>query len=82
MLGYWGQQAEIRGQGSPAAGIPCEGLGYQQRDWKRGNWQPLEAVPVKHKERYPLKEDLVNCRGKWTTAYSGIQYLREFAVQR
>ncbi|GAB0206368.1 hypothetical protein GRJ2_003102400 [Grus japonensis] len=30
--------------------------------------------------RYPLKEDLVNSPGKWTTADEGIQYLRELAV--
>lgn len=30
--------------------------------------------------RYPLKEDLVNSPGKWTTADEGIQLLRELAV--
>lgn len=32
------------------------------------------------KVRYPLKDDLVNYRGKWTIAEEGIQYLRELMV--
>ncbi|KAK4811016.1 hypothetical protein QYF61_015720 [Mycteria americana] len=32
------------------------------------------------KERYPFKEDVIYCPGKWTTMEKGIQYLRELAV--
>ncbi|KAK4818865.1 hypothetical protein QYF61_020084 [Mycteria americana] len=32
------------------------------------------------KERYPLKEDVIYCPGKWTTMERGIQYLRELAM--
>ncbi|GAB0209328.1 hypothetical protein GRJ2_003398500 [Grus japonensis] len=32
------------------------------------------------KARYPLKEDLVNYQGKWTTVEEGVQHLRDLAV--
>ncbi|KAK4815656.1 hypothetical protein QYF61_005218 [Mycteria americana] len=32
------------------------------------------------KERYPFKEDVIYCPGKWTTEEKSIQYLRKLAV--
>jgi len=56
VLGRRGQTPGIRGQGSQAAGIPGQGRGHWQSDWKRGTSpQPLEATPVTHEEKVPLQ---------------------------
>uniref|UniRef100_A0A663E8Z5 RNase H type-1 domain-containing protein n=1 Tax=Aquila chrysaetos chrysaetos TaxID=223781 RepID=A0A663E8Z5_AQUCH len=63
-------------------------LGSLARNWgiKRGIGKEAETCRLWRwllssvKARYPFKEDLVNSPRKWTTAYEGIQYLRELAV--